>query len=69
MISGAEPEGDGHIVSAMVPLAKMFGYVNDLRAMTRATGSYEMRFDHYERLPNGVGGPDDQFRPAMAMRA
>ena len=34
-----------------VPLAEMFGYVNDLRSMTQGRASYTMQFAHYERVP------------------
>jgi elongation factor G len=33
----------------MVPLANMFGYVNNLRSMSQGRASYTMQFDHYER--------------------
>ena len=35
----------------MVPLAKMFGYVNTLRSMTQGRAIYTMEFDHYEQVP------------------
>jgi elongation factor G len=42
------------VVSAMVPLASMFGYVNSLRSMTQGRAQYTMHFDHYEHVPQAV---------------
>ena len=38
----------------MVPLANMFGYVNNLRSMSQGRASYTMTFDHYEEVPHIV---------------
>jgi elongation factor G len=38
----------------MVPLANMFGYVNNLRSMRQGRASYTMTFDHYEEVPHNV---------------
>ena len=38
----------------MVPLANMFGYVNNLRSMTQGRASYTMHFDHYEHVPASI---------------
>jgi elongation factor G len=50
-ILGMELRGDSHVVRAYVPLAEMFGYVNDLRSMTSGRASYSMEFSHYEEVP------------------
>ena len=42
------------VVSAMVPLASMFGYVNNLRSMSQGRAQYTMQFDHYEQVPPNV---------------
>jgi elongation factor G len=42
------------IVSAMVPLAEMFGYATSLRSMTQGRASYSMEFDHYEEVPGNI---------------
>jgi elongation factor G len=39
------------VVTAMVPLTNMFGYVNSLRSMSRGRASFTMRFDHYATTP------------------
>jgi elongation factor G len=38
----------------MVPLANMFGYVNNLRSMSQGRASYTMQFDHYAEVPGNV---------------
>jgi len=42
------------VITAFVPLANMFGYVNTLRSMSQGRASYTMQFDHYEQVPNQV---------------
>jgi len=37
-----------------VPLASMFGYVNNLRSMSQGRAQYTMQFDHYEQVPQAV---------------
>ena len=53
-IIGTGNRGNAQIVNAMVPLANMFGYVNNLRSMSQGRASYTMQFDHYEQVPNQV---------------
>ncbi|WP_206453992.1 elongation factor G [Aurantimonas marina] len=53
-IQGTEPRGIAQVVNAMVPLANMFGYVNQLRSMSQGRAQYTMQFDHYEQVPNQV---------------
>ena len=33
----------------MVPLANMFGYINNLRSMSQGRAQYSMFFDHYSK--------------------
>ena len=68
-IQGAETRGAAQLVTAMVPLAYMFGYRSQLEVITRGAGRYEMRYDHYERMPRFSEPPDDTFPPAVGMRA
>ena len=42
------------IVRAEVPLANMFGYVNNLRSMSQGRAQYTMHFDHYAQVPQAV---------------
>ena len=46
--------GNANVVNAMVPLANMFGYVNNLRSLTQGRANYSMQFDHYEQVPTNV---------------
>ena len=46
--------GNANVIDAMVPLANMFGYVNNLRSLTQGRANYSMHFDHYEEVPNNV---------------
>ena len=53
-ILGMETRGSMHVVKGYVPLAEMFGYVNDLRSMTSGRANYSMEFSHYEPVPKGI---------------
>jgi translation elongation factor EF-G len=61
--------GYGAVVHALVPLANMFGYSNDLSSMSQGRGAFAMRFDHYAPAPLLRPEDDPPFRPAMGMRA
>jgi elongation factor G len=54
VILGMESRGTVYVVRAHVPLAEMFGYVNDLRSLTSGRASYSMQFDHYEPVPRNI---------------
>jgi elongation factor G len=53
-IQGQDMRGNANVISAMVPLANMFGYVNNLRSMSQGRATFTMQFDHYERVPQNV---------------
>jgi elongation factor G len=53
-VQGMEPQGNATLVKANVPLATMFGYVNNLRSMTQGRAVYTMQFDKYELVPTMV---------------
>ena len=42
------------VVSALVPLSEMFGYVGDLRSKTSGRAVYSMTFDSYAEVPKAV---------------
>jgi len=42
------------VISAMVPLMNMFGYVNSLRSMSQGRATFTMQFDHYAEAPANV---------------
>ena len=46
--------GNAKVVSAMVPLAEMFGYVTDLRSLTQGRGNFTMTFSHYGETPRFI---------------
>ena len=46
-IQGQHMRGKANIITAMVPLTKMLGYVDSLRSMSRGRGTFTMCFDHY----------------------
>ncbi|WP_370321688.1 elongation factor G [Oricola sp.] len=53
-IAGTESRNIDQVITAMVPLANMFGYVNTLRSMSQGRAQYTMIFDHYEPVPQAV---------------
>jgi len=53
-IQGQETRGIAVVVNAMVPLANMFKYVDNLRSMSQGRAQYTMLFDHYEPVPTAV---------------
>ena len=50
-VQGQDMRGNAAVINAMVPLANMFGYVNQLRSGTQGRANYTMQFDHYEQVP------------------
>ncbi|KKJ75205.1 elongation factor G [Kiloniella litopenaei] len=53
-VQGMDARGNAQVINAMVPLANMFGYVNNLRSMSQGRAQYSMVFDHYEQVPKAV---------------
>ena len=53
-IGSTDKRGNATVINAMVPLANMFGYVNNLRSMSQGRAQYTMTFDHYEKVPQNV---------------
>jgi elongation factor G len=62
-VQGMDSRGNARVITAMVPLANMFGYVNTLRSMSQGRAQYTMHFDHYEQVPQAVA---DEVRAKMA---
>ncbi|NLW49214.1 MAG: elongation factor G [Candidatus Brocadiaceae bacterium] len=52
-ITGLESRNEGavQVITGMVPLGEMFGYATELRSLTGGRGTFDMRFEHYERVP------------------
>ena len=53
-IQGTDTRGNAQVVEANVPLANMFGYVNELRGFTQGRAQYSMQFSHYDEVPANV---------------
>jgi elongation factor G len=53
-IQNLEARDVAQAITAKVPLAAMFGYVNSLRSLSQGRASYSMEFDSYEAVPNNV---------------
>jgi elongation factor G len=62
-IQGTDTRGNAQTVEAMVPLANMFGYVNQLRSFTQGRAQYSMQFSHYEEVPANVA---DEVKAKLA---
>jgi elongation factor G len=62
-VQNMDMRGNARVVTAMVPLANMFGYVNTLRGMSQGRAAYSRHFDHSEQVPQNVA---DEVRAKMA---
>jgi elongation factor G len=62
-IQGTDTRGNAQVVEAIVPLANMFGYVNQLRSFTQGRAQYTMQFSHYEEVPQNVA---DEVKAKLA---
>ncbi len=62
-VAGLDQRSNVRIVSGLVPLANMFGYVSTLRSMSQGRAQFTMHFDHYQRVPQAVA---DEVRAKLA---
>ncbi|WP_176085150.1 elongation factor G [Martelella sp. HB161492] len=53
-IQGQESRGNAAVIDALVPLANMFKYVDNLRSMSQGRAQYSMVFDHNAPVPSNV---------------
>ncbi len=53
-VLGQEMRGNATVISAHVPLANMFGYINNLRSMSSGRANFTMQFSHYEAVPHNL---------------
>jgi elongation factor G len=53
-VTGQEPRGNAIAVDVFVPLANMFGYINNLRSMSSGRANFSMSFDHYDPVPQNI---------------
>ncbi len=54
MVTGQETRGNAIVVNSFVPLANMFGYINNLRSMSSGRANFTMIFDHYDSVPSNI---------------
>jgi len=54
VIQSQESSGSTVIVRAHVPLKEMFGYISNLRGMTKGRASFTMQFHHYDPVPRNI---------------
>jgi elongation factor G len=54
MVQGQDSRGNANVINAMVPLANMFGYINNLRSMSSGRAVFTMIFDHYDSVPQNI---------------
>jgi len=53
-IQAMEERTGARVVTALVPLSEMFGYVGDLRSRTQGRATYNMQFDSYAEVPPSI---------------
>ncbi len=53
-VQGQDTRGNAIAIDAYVPLANMFGYINNLRSMSSGRAQFTMQFDHYEAVPSNI---------------
>ena len=53
-VQGQETRGNAIAIRANVPLANMFGYIDNLRSMSQGRAVFTMQFDHYEAVPQNI---------------
>ncbi|TGN68068.1 elongation factor G [Paracoccus liaowanqingii] len=54
MVRGQDSRGNANVIDCFVPLANMFGYINNLRSMSSGRAVFSMQFDHYEAVPQNI---------------
>ena len=62
-VNGMEQRGNAQVINGFVPLASMFGYVNNLRSLSQGRAQYSMEFAHYAQVPQQV---EDQIKANAA---
>ncbi|MBE6654287.1 MAG: elongation factor G [Ruminococcaceae bacterium] len=53
-IQSMEPVSGAQQITAIVPLANMFGYATELRSRTQGRGQYSMEPSHFEQVPKSI---------------
>ncbi|GGO55549.1 translation elongation factor 2 (EF-2/EF-G) [Streptomyces sp. WMMB 714] len=53
-VQSMDDRSGAKLVTGLVPLSEMFGYVGDLRSKTSGRANYSMQFDSYAEVPRSV---------------
>ncbi len=53
-VQGVEPQAGSQKITALVPMAEMLTYANQLHSLTSGRGLYTMEFSHYEEVPGHI---------------
>jgi elongation factor G len=53
-VAGITARSGVQTLACFVPMAAMFGYLTDLRSVTKGRATYAMEFDHYAEVPSQV---------------
>ena len=53
-MEGMGQRKEAHVLNAVVPLSRMFGYVTDLRSLTQGRAVFHMEFSNYQRVPSKI---------------
>jgi elongation factor G len=62
-VESMDQRGNARVITAMVPLANMFGYINTLRSTSQGRAQYTMHFNRYEQVPQAVA---DEVKAKLA---
>lgn len=54
IIKSMNPKGKVQEIYAEVPLGNMFGWMNDIRSMSKGKATSVMEFSHYQKVPEGL---------------
>lgn len=54
VIKSMNPKGKVQEINAEVPLGNMFGWINDIRSMSKGKATSVMEFSHYQKVPEGL---------------
>jgi elongation factor G len=68
-VEGIDLRGNARVVSALVPLAEMFGYATELRSRTQGRAAYTMQFAAYEPVPAAIAEEVKAIRASRSARA
>jgi elongation factor G len=53
-ITAMEVRHNAQIIRALIPLAETFGYATQLRSISQGRATYNLRFSHYDVVPNTI---------------